>query len=112
MICDLKNVRHMERLESIDDMKQLFDNICDKYNFTVLGKLSHIFTPQGLSVLYMLSESHISVHTFPENRYLALDIYTCREYADDSVYMDIYSYIVDWFQCDKGVPVIVSRGFA
>ena len=65
MICDLANVRNMDKLESMSKMLKLFDLICRKYNFTVLGKLEHVFDPQGLSLVYMLSESHISVHTFP-----------------------------------------------
>lgn len=110
MICDLANVRNMARLESMAEMCALFDRICAEHDFTVLGKLEHKFLPQGLSLIYMLSESHISVHTFPENRYLALDIYTCRNYEDDTVYMAIYRSLVDWFDCDEGTPTIVSRG--
>lgn len=110
MICDIVNVRNMTHLESMTSMHQLLDDICARHEFTVLGKLEHVFQPQGLSIIYMLSESHISIHTFPEQKYLALDIYTCREYEDDSVYMDIYKTIVKWFQCDIGEPLIVSRG--
>ena len=65
---------------------------------------------QGLTILYMLSESHISIHTFPEKRYLAFDIYTCRDYDNDQVYMDIYDKLVRWFLCDRGIPTIISRG--
>jgi S-adenosylmethionine/arginine decarboxylase-like enzyme len=57
----------------------------------------------------MLSESHISIHTFPEKRYLAFDIYTCRHYEDDAVYMEIYGLLVAWFQCDRNIPIIISR---
>jgi S-adenosylmethionine decarboxylase proenzyme len=110
MICDLTNVRNMMRLESMESMHVLLNNICERYDFTVLGKIEHTFEPQGLSVVYMLSESHISIHTFPERRYLALDIYTCRHYDDDEVYMDIYRTLVKWFQCDSGVPTILDRG--
>lgn len=110
MICDLTNIRNMTRLESMDKMHELLENICAKYDFSILAKSQHKFEPQGLTILYMLSESHISIHTFPEKRYLALDIYTCREYEDDSVYLEIYDALVKWFQCDRGDPIILSRG--
>ena len=110
MICDLANIRNMSHLESMESMHRLLDDICARYDFTVLGKMEHRFEPQGLSIIYMLSESHISIHTFPEQRYLALDVYTCRNYEDDSVYMEIYKILVKWFQCDFGEPTIVSRG--
>lgn len=46
---------------------------------TLLRVFSHKFYPQGLSVLMAISESHFSVHTWPEEGYAALDIYTCGE---------------------------------
>ena len=38
---------------------------------------SHDFEPEGVSVLLMLEESHISIHTYPEWGYAAIDIFTC-----------------------------------
>ena len=112
MICDLTNIRNATRLESMDSMHELLEDICAKYDFTILNKSQHKFEPQGITVLYMLSESHISIHTFPEQHYLALDIYTCRYYEDDTVYMEIYDKLVKWFHCDRGIPTILSRGVA
>jgi S-adenosylmethionine decarboxylase proenzyme len=110
MICDLTNIRNLSRLESMESMNLLLEDICNKYDFTVLHKMQHTFSPQGITILYMLSESHISIHTFPEQQYLAFDIYTCREYEDDSIYMEIYNKLVNWFKCDRGIPTILSRG--
>ena len=110
MICDLTNIRNMTHLESMDKMHELLEDICNKFDFTILTKTQHKFEPQGLTILYMLSESHISIHTFPEQHYLALDIYTCRDYEDDTVYMEIYDKLVKWFHCDRDVPMIISRG--
>ena len=110
MICDLTNIRNMTHLESMDKMHELLEDICNKYDFTILTKIEHKFEPQGLTILYMLSESHISIHTFPEQHYLALDIYTCRDYEDNTVYMEVYDKLVKWFHCDRDVPTILSRG--
>jgi S-adenosylmethionine decarboxylase len=110
MICDLTNIRNKTRLESMNSMHELLENICERYDFTVLSKTQHIFEPQGLTVLYMLSESHISIHTFPEQNYLAFDIYTCRDYEDDAVYLEIYDILVKWFHCDRHIPSIFRRG--
>lgn len=112
MICDLTNIRNMTHLESMESMHELLNDICVKYDFTILSKTQHTFEPQGLTILYMLSESHISIHTFPEQHYLAFDIYTCRDYEDDSVYMDIYDTLVKWFHCDRTIPTILLRGIS
>lgn len=109
MICDLCNVQDMDRLESMESMRFLFDRICETYSFEVLGKIQHQFSPQGISLIYLLSESHISIHTFPEKQYAAVDIYTCREYADDSVYQAISRELTQWFDCECQ-PVIINRG--
>ena len=111
MICDLHNIRNTELLNSLSGIRQVIDLICHQYSFSVLGKLEHQFTPQGCSLVYLLSESHISVHTFPEKNYIAMDIYTCREYPNNDVYTQIYNHLVYVFDADKGkTPVIIGRG--
>lgn len=44
---------------------------------TMLEIKTHSFTPQGVSGFVLLSESHISIHTWPERKYAAVDIFTC-----------------------------------
>ena len=44
---------------------------------TVLKTISHKFNPQGVTCICLLSESHISIHTYPELRSCYADIYTC-----------------------------------
>jgi len=44
---------------------------------TVVSSQFHNFGPQGVSGVLVLAESHISVHTWPEHGYAAVDIYTC-----------------------------------
>lgn len=43
----------------------------------VLGDMSHKFEPYGETVLLLLAESHLSVHTYPEAGYVAVDVFTC-----------------------------------
>ncbi|MER2560573.1 MAG: adenosylmethionine decarboxylase [Myxococcaceae bacterium] len=43
----------------------------------VLGALHHQFSPQGASVVVLVAESHLSIHTWPEHGYAAVDILTC-----------------------------------
>ena len=44
---------------------------------TVLNLISNKFEPQGVTVIALLAESHISIHTWPESNYSAVDIFTC-----------------------------------
>ena len=43
----------------------------------VLGESFHRFSPQGVSGVVVIAESHISIHTWPEHGYAAADVFTC-----------------------------------
>ena len=43
----------------------------------VVGESFHQFSPQGVTGILAIAESHISIHTLPEHRYAAADIFTC-----------------------------------
>ncbi len=46
---------------------------------TVLNLISNKFEPQGVTAIALLAESHISIHTWPESYYSAVDIFTCGQ---------------------------------
>jgi len=48
---------------------------------TLLEQVSNQFSPQGVTALGLLAESHISIHTWPEHGYAAVDIFTCGNRA-------------------------------
>ena len=41
----------------------------------------HKFSPQGLTGVVLLEESHVAIHTWPELDYVAIDIFTCGDWA-------------------------------
>jgi S-adenosylmethionine decarboxylase len=90
LICDFKNITNTKLLNNKLELKLMCKNICIENNFTILGEVDHEFHPQGCSFILLLSESHLSVHTFPEKNHLAFDLYTCRQYENNSVYINIY----------------------
>ena len=48
---------------------------------TLLNLMTHRFEPQGVTGLALLAESHISIHTWPENGYAAVDVFTCGDHT-------------------------------
>ncbi len=48
-------------------------------NATLLDINVHTFSPHGVTGVAVLSESHLSVHTWPEHGYMAADVFTCGE---------------------------------
>lgn len=66
----------------LDDEKFITDILLQaakETKVTVVDCVSRKFEPQGISVVVIVSESHIAIHTWPELRYAALDFYTCGE---------------------------------
>ena len=50
--------------------------------FRSLHLKSHKFEPQGVTAVALLAESHISIHTWPENGTAVCDIFTCGDHTD------------------------------
>ena len=69
---------------------KLNDEACISTTLTVAAKLSgatllnlitHRFEPYGVTGLALLAESHMSIHTWPENGYAAVDVFTCGDHT-------------------------------
>ena len=50
--------------------------LCDA---TILNTIYHKFEPQGVTAILLLAESHISIHTWPQDGKAAADVFTCSE---------------------------------
>ena len=101
MICDFKNIENIELLNNINELNLMLKNICHKHSFQILKETQYLFTPIGCSILFLLSESHISIHTFPEKNHMSFDIYTCRQYKNNEDYLQIYNYLIDNLKASK-----------
>lgn len=79
------------RYDLLNDAKWLEDQLVEAAEVsgaTVLSVQSRQFEPQGATVLVLLSESHISIHTYPEKGFAAIDCYTCGETVDPQTAID------------------------
>jgi len=64
-------------LDDLSGIKAAFERAVEVCGATVLNRFSHQFHPQGVTIVFALAESHISIHTFPEQGSCAIDVYTC-----------------------------------
>lgn len=62
-------------LNSFEEFKAIVDGLVKTHELTNLGEVYHNFSPAGFTAVICLSESHISVHTWPEFGKVNLDIY-------------------------------------
>ena len=68
--------------EKLDDLSFLRDamlNAAEETGATIIGEMFHQFSPQGVTGVVAIAESHLCVHTWPEHSYAAVDIFTCGE---------------------------------
>jgi len=66
----------IEKYEDAEDSLLQFSKLC---NLTILFKTGHNFTPYGFTRVYVLSESHVIFHSWPENQYLNIDLLSCKK---------------------------------
>ncbi|MGO1052632.1 adenosylmethionine decarboxylase [Crossiella sp. CA198] len=64
---------------------QILDDALKRAGATVLQVISKQFDPQGVTVLALLSESHASLHTYPEIGSVFVDVFTCGTKAQPEV---------------------------
>ena len=64
-------------LNDLDYIRQAMLTAADDVGATVVGESFHRFSPQGVTGILAIAESHISIHTWPEYGYAAADIFTC-----------------------------------
>lgn len=94
----------------LNDVQQLERHLitaAEKCGATVLSVQSKKFEPQGATVLVLLSESHLSIHTYPEKGFAALDCYTCGYTVDP---MLAIQYLVDVLKPTQAFPKVLRRG--
>lgn len=61
---------------------QLFDVAVARMGLHVVNKAGHQFVPGGYTIAYVLSESHLTIHTYPEYNSAYLDIFCCNHAFD------------------------------
>ena len=66
-------------LDDVAAVKRTLLAAAQEAGATVVGEVFHRFSPQGVTGIVCIAESHISIHTWPEHGYAAVDIFTCGE---------------------------------
>jgi len=71
-----------EVLDDLDFLKESLNEAAIQCGATVVGESFYHFSPQGVSGVVNIAESHIAVHTWPEHGYAAVDVFTCGDDVD------------------------------
>lgn len=66
-----------ETLDDLEGLRAMFDEGLRLSNATVIDVVLHQFSPQGVTGIASIAESHVSIHTWPELGYAAVDVFSC-----------------------------------
>ena len=78
LLLELKDCNE-EVLNDLGFLKECLKEAAAKCGATVVGESFYHFSPHGVSGVVNIAESHISIHTWPEYGYAAVDIFTCGD---------------------------------
>ena len=81
-------------LTDVDAVADMMERAALEANATPIEKAFHRFQPQGVSGVVVIQESHLSIHTWPETGYAAMDFYTCGDHTDP------------WAACDYAARIL------
>ena len=60
-------------------IKKLGEDLCRVINLNIVATAEHNFHPIGYTIVFILAESHLAIHTWPENNLLHIDLVSCRK---------------------------------
>jgi len=95
----------------LDDKPLLTKRCIDAVEITqnkIIDMQAHQFEPQGISIVIMLAESHLALHTYPEENYVSIDIYSCGLKATPEKVLPFFNALfepetVKYFEITRGV---------
>lgn len=71
-------------LQHLEPLRHACLHAVHSADLTIVGEHFHQFEPAGVTGVILLAESHIAIHTWPEQRFVSLDIYVCHFSADNT----------------------------
>ncbi len=78
-----------EVLNDLAFLKSTLIEAAEKCGATIMGVCFHAYSPQGVSGVVTIAESHLFIHTWPEYGYAAADIFTCGTSVQPEIAADI-----------------------
>jgi S-adenosylmethionine decarboxylase len=96
-----------EVLNSLESVKTALVEAARRADATIIDVVFHEFNPFGISGVVVIAESHLSIHTWPEYRYAAVDIFSC---GDSIKPAEAANYLVERFRASRASCVEVKRG--
>jgi S-adenosylmethionine decarboxylase len=96
IVCELSGC-DPNALSDVDTVHAMMIQAALAARATIMESAFYRFEPQGVSGTVILAESHLSIHTWPERGYAAMDFYTCGDHTDP------------WLACEYAARALSAR---
>lgn len=94
-------------LNDLDKVRSAMVSAAEAASATIVDVSFHEFSPFGISGMVIIAESHLSIHTWPEYGYAAVDIFTCGDLIKPA---DAAAYLIEKFESKSPSVVEMKRG--
>ena len=94
-------------LKNADFLEEIMQKAVSKSGAIEIGRIFHRFSPHGVSGVVLISESHFSIHTWPEYEYTAVDLFTCSK---DTKISEAYTFLAVELQSKRHGITEIKRG--
>ncbi|MEM4218283.1 MAG: adenosylmethionine decarboxylase [Candidatus Methanomethylicaceae archaeon] len=105
-ICELYDCDR-ELLDNCSYLRKLFVDAAKQAGATVIKVAFHRFNPHGVSGVVVIAESHLTVHTWPEFGYAAVDVFTCGPLINNTA---IVERLKEGLKANKASVSVIERG--
>lgn len=106
LLIELKDC-NPEILKNLEEVRDALVSAAKKAKATIVDISFHEFNPFGISGMVVIAESHLSIHTWPEYSYAAVDIFTCGDVIKPEV---AAAYLIERFESRNPSIVEMKRG--
>lgn len=101
-------IGHVEGTEisTVEELQVIMEDVAEQCSFNVVAKAFHQFEPYGATGVFVLAESHFSVHSYPEDEKVYVDVFCCSPTFDP---MRCAKIIETSFMASRGSWQVVQR---
>ena len=96
-----------QRLDDLTLLKTTMSEAAIASGATIIKSVFHQFSPQGVTGVVVVAESHLAIHTWPERNYAAVDYFTCNENMD---YKKVFNIIAEVIGSKTNNYKCIERG--
>ncbi len=95
-----------DALKSKELLKKLLEKAANAAKVTIVQSVFHQYSPQGVTGIVIIEESHLSIHTWPEYGYASVDFYTCGDGLPEKA-LDV---IKEGLKSGRAEVLMIDRG--